>query len=62
MSSYDEIIATLNSALKVESIILENESAMHNVPIDSETHFKFCLLYTSPSPRDMRRSRTPSSA
>ena len=30
MSSYDEIIATLNSALKVESIILENESAMHN--------------------------------
>ena len=24
--------------------------------------FKFCLLYTSPSPRDMRRSRMPSSA
>ena len=23
---------------------------------------KFCLLYTSPSPRDMRRSRMPSSA
>ena len=22
----------------------------------------FCLLYTSPSPRDMRRSRMPSSA
>ena len=24
--------------------------------------FKRCLLYTSPSPRDMRRSRMPSSA
>ena len=24
--------------------------------------FKICLLYTSPSPRDMRRSRMPSSA
>ena len=23
---------------------------------------RFCLLYTSPSPRDMRRSRMPSSA
>ena len=25
-------------------------------------HIPFCLLYTSPSPRDMRRSRMPSSA
>ena len=25
-------------------------------------HFFCCLLYTSPSPRDMRRSRMPSSA
>ena len=25
-------------------------------------HSYFCLLYTSPSPRDMRRSRMPSSA
>ena len=24
--------------------------------------FRICLLYTSPSPRDMRRSRMPSSA
>ena len=24
--------------------------------------FVYCLLYTSPSPRDMRRSRMPSSA
>ena len=26
------------------------------------TSLKACLLYTSPSPRDMRRSRMPSSA
>ena len=25
-------------------------------------HYRCCLLYTSPSPRDMRRSRMPSSA
>ena len=25
-------------------------------------HFSFCLLYTSPSPRDKRQSRMPSSA
>ena len=28
----------------------------------SQMHGYFCLLYTSPSPRDMRRSRMPSSA
>ena len=28
-------------------------------PVEKNT---FCLLYTSPSPRDMRRSRMPSSA
>ena len=27
-----------------------------------KSKFKLCLLYTSPSPRDMRRSRMPSSA
>ena len=29
---------------------------------DAETEKRDCLLYTSPSPRDMRRSRMPSSA
>ena len=27
-----------------------------------EEHLRFCLLYTSPSPRDQRGSRMPSSA
>ena len=30
--------------------------------INDKYLFKDCLLYTSPSPRDMRRSRMPSSA
>ena len=30
--------------------------------IDKANKAKICLLYTSPSPRDMRRSRMPSSA
>ena len=32
-----------------------------NAP-DANTGDGYCLLYTSPSPRDMRRSRMPSSA
>ena len=30
--------------------------------LKGKSSYKFCLLYTSPSPRDMRRSRMPSSA
>src|SRR5665811_456836 len=29
---------------------------------ESASHFRYCLLYTSPSPRDRTRSRMPSSA
>ena len=29
---------------------------------DGEPVFKYCLLYTSPSPRDVEESRMPSSA
>ena len=32
------------------------------VRLVSDFNFNDCLLYTSPSPRDMRRSRMPSSA
>ena len=33
-----------------------------NEKISLATVYNTCLLYTSPSPRDMRRSRMPSSA
>ena len=49
-----------------------SSSTTHKIEIDLEkkvikfdhffTKFVFCLLYTSPSPRDKRQSRMPSSA
>ena len=46
---------------KIISINIKNTSHHFDVIIKSK-EFQFCLLYTSPSPRDMRRSRMPSSA
>ena len=34
----------------------------HNKPLVAGAVIQFCLLYTSPSPRDKRQSRMPSSA
>lgn len=44
MSFHEDIVTTLNNNLNVEHIFLENESAMHNVPINSETHFKLVIV------------------
>lgn len=44
MSFYNDIVAKLNTELSVETMFLENESAMHNVPINSETHFKLVIV------------------
>ena len=60
-------------SIKRLSLPKENEnfqcnacSAVFNKNVQLKEHFKInhnsCLLYTSPSPRDMRRSRMPSSA
>ena len=38
------------------------EAEVANVGENQDEHFYFCLLYTSPSPRDRTRSRMPSSA
>ena len=40
----------------------ENHPDLNPGDTEAEKKFKDCLLYTSPSPRDMRRSRMPSSA
>ena len=37
-------------------------SSMSNIKFNDLTYYKSCLLYTSPSPRDKRQSRMPSSA
>ena len=42
----------------VEKIINSSREVKEILSVD----LKACLLYTSPSPRDMRRSRMPSSA
>ena len=44
MSSYDNIISSLNNQLHVRHMFLENESSMHNVPANSETHFKLVVV------------------
>ena len=46
----------VNSA-KCELTILDDDA-----PVETELLFRACLLYTSPSPRDKRQSRMPSSA
>ena len=48
-----------NYKLVVSYIGYENQEK--DISIDAES-LNTCLLYTSPSPRDMRRSRMPSSA
>ena len=35
---------------------------VENIDWQCEVHRKYCLLYTSPSPRDRQKSRMPSSA
>ena len=45
---------------------LEIEFQLQGIPFECQPHlslhYKGCLLYTSPSPRDKRQSRMPSSA
>ena len=60
--SYEEV--TFEQFLKTK---LENDSnfvkiVYQNLNYTKEARERFCLLYTSPSPRDQRGSRMPSSA
>ena len=44
MIIYETIIECLNREFAVEHLFLENESSMHNVPPDSESHFKLVII------------------
>ena len=44
MSSYQNILNVLNNKLAIKHLFLENESSMHNVPANSETHFKLIVV------------------
>ena len=50
--------------LERSKISLENDEALKNTEALKKVseHFEICLLYTSPSPRDLSTSRMPSSA
>ena len=56
----EELEALALSDLRMEAIGFSPLTG-ENLMLD-ETEFDFCLLYTSPSPRDNRTSRMPSSA
>ena len=45
-----------------DEIILKLKSALNDVNIRLDANCSVCLLYTSPSPRDLSTSRMPSSA
>ena len=50
-----------------EAVVVDSAGGTHKMPSESQQHRKGfqprgCLLYTSPSPRDLSTSRMPSSA
>ena len=52
-----------NSSEATQTItIVDTTAPVLTIPADYSAECSDCLLYTSPSPRDMRRSRMPSSA
>ena len=54
-ANFDHVVDQIRQRLGATAVALQ-------IPIGSEEAFKGCLLYTSPSPRDQRGSRMPSSA
>ena len=61
MSNYSDLL------IKKLCLKVRNYPRFSNKEIDkfcwmAAHEYKHCLLYTSPSPRDLRRSRMPSSA
>ena len=53
---------TMSSAIEALGMSLPDSSAQLAVSEDKKEDAKLCLLYTSPSPRDLSTSRMPSSA
>ena len=44
MTTFELIVSQLNVSFDVKNLFLENESFMHNVPPNSETHFKLVIV------------------
>ena len=58
----NEVFKIFNQNVKNKGISVSKISRLFNLALNYESRLQVCLLYTSPSPRDMRRSRMPSSA
>ena len=58
---FDQVFVTSLDADPVEQDVLTDVKSIITKEIDVEV-ITACLLYTSPSPRDQRGSRMPSSA
>ena len=52
----------LSDVIELEGDLTKNIITYNGGQGNFDGSIKFCLLYTSPSPRDMPRSRMPSSA
>ena len=52
----------LKSFVEIRGAVKEPDNAAKNAPTKKAARYTFCLLYTSPSPRDLSTSRMPSSA
>ena len=52
----------LGSKAEKDLSVLDNPGNEEEIALFKSIKSKFCLLYTSPSPRDRTRSRMPSSA
>jgi len=65
LQNYQNFINKLDEALESQAQVIEMaeaEMAVYRSNLQACQKKKFCLLYTSPSPRDRTRSRMPSSA
>ena len=58
----DWVISTSQEGHRLIALWPNKECVTRSMKVDESLDFKFCLLYTSPSPRDRTRSRMPSSA
>ena len=55
-------ILTFSTAVAPGTYIIADVRYIRLTNLDDTNHITFCLLYTSPSPRDRQKSRMPSSA
>ena len=59
--AYNTYYTAFNTNMVVNELFLDSATLRDNV-VSLAKQLGYCLLYTSPSPRDKRQSRMPSSA